>query len=487
MKKYSLAFLVLFLSTIAVIVSCKKINEATELGDELIPAVDNINTFELILDAQSTHHLLNADIRVDKFIYGDQVALGHLNDPEFGPTHANFQFSLAPSAPGSYPFIVRDSLKIDSVVLSLSYTGGYGDTAGGMQTIRVYEIAPDAPFRTDSLYRYDDPGSHFPRLGTELGSTTYQVNKLKDTVSFRRPPDTIDTKVTNVIRVRFNDTMLGHRFTTMDTSRVSPLGGFTSASDSIFRKLFRGLSIEAEQSGNVLTYFNLNDVNNTKLTVYFTAIENGLTIRSSYDFNHGSYNGQTNYIQRSTGFIANGNGGNDRLMILSTPGSYGALYFPGLDTLTNRVIHRAEVMAVTLPSAGGNIFTAPSRLMLDRTNRGLPDTNFILQNDLIPSFDGSIDYSAFDGNLRNGVYRFNITRHVQAIATRKIPNDTLRLYAPLRTTLFATNLPVQGSLSGSYIVAPSIGRVANGRAIIGGGQYANPDQRLRLKIIYSKL
>lgn len=29
--------------------SCTKINEATELGDDLIPAVDNVNTFDTTL------------------------------------------------------------------------------------------------------------------------------------------------------------------------------------------------------------------------------------------------------------------------------------------------------------------------------------------------------------------------------------------------------------------------------------------------------
>jgi hypothetical protein len=475
-KRYCLAFSLLLVFIIGF--SCKKINEATELGSNLIPAVDNVNTFEVALNLLTANHLfLNDSTRV---IYSDDVALGDLQDPEFGHTHANFDFGVSPTVTGTYPFIVSDSLSIDSVVLSLSYAGGYGDTVSGFQTIRVYEVDPNSGFKPDTLYRYSDPASDFGTTGPELGSATFQVSHLKDSITIARPGDT--TRVNNVIRIKFNDTSLGHRFAQYDTSSTSPNGGFYS--DSIFRTLFKGFAIHSDNSGNVLTYWNLANLSNSKLSVYFTAINNGDTTKSSVNFTHAA--GQSNYIQRDHSSNLS-SGGDDKLYVQSTPGSYVGIKIPGLDAFNNKVIHRAEIIATRIPSASDNIFTPPSQLIIDRLNNSR-DTAFILQNDLTPSPDGSIAFSIFGGNLRwDNTYHFNITRHVQGIVTRHEPNDSLRLYAPLRTILFATNLPTTSSTKGSYIAVPGVNHIAEGRVVLGGGNNADSSLRLRLRIIYSNL
>jgi hypothetical protein len=470
-KKYSLAFSFLAVSFVIAFFSCKKINEATELGGDLIPAVDNVNTFQVELDANTSNHIFfNDSTRVN---YSDAVALGHIVDPEFGTTHANFDFSIVPNSLGTYPFISRTNLTIDSVVLSLAYAGGYGDTANGTQTVNVFEISPSAGFRVDTLYKYADPSSDFPTTGGQLGSATFQVSHLKDTFRIVRPGDT--TTAVNVLRIRLN-TALGQRFAQYDTSSTSPSGGF--ATDSIFRTLFKGLSVQSVSAGNVLTYWNLSDLTNTKLSVYFKAINNSDTTKSVVNFTH-AVNGQSNYINRQHSTNVS-TGGSDKLYIQSTPGSYASIIFPGLDTFKNKVIHRAEIIASILPSAGSSLFTPPTQLLLDRVNK-TRDTAFILHNDLSPGIDGSVNFASFGGNLRlDNTYRFTITRYVQDIITRHQPNDSLRLYAPLRAILFATNLGVK-------IQVPVIPHAAEGRVVLAGGNNTDPNLRLRLRIIYSNL
>ena len=145
MKKYRLAFSFLIVSLV-IAFSCKKINEATELGGDLIPAVDNVKTFEVALKTESTNALFDDSVRVG---YSDVLALGDIVDAEFGNVHANFCFNVSSPTYGSYPFKSKvDSLgAIDSVVLSLGYAGAYGDTIGnGVQNISVYEIGPGAGF-----------------------------------------------------------------------------------------------------------------------------------------------------------------------------------------------------------------------------------------------------------------------------------------------------------------------------------------------------
>jgi hypothetical protein len=117
-NKIALSIIAIVASVAIVFSGCKKINEATELGGGLIPPIDNINTFETFLDIE-TDNLLFAD--TTKVYFNDDLALGHIsNDPEFGVTHADAYFNISSSNYFTYPFINRDSVTIDSVILSLS-------------------------------------------------------------------------------------------------------------------------------------------------------------------------------------------------------------------------------------------------------------------------------------------------------------------------------------------------------------------------------
>src|SRR5258706_5780354 len=133
------------------LVSCKKINESTELGKGLIPAVDNITTFDTTLEVQAfndTFTLANDTVR---FIGSDEAFLGLINnDPLFGKTDARLFVELKP---GLYPYSFEnkpDSLHIDSVVLILDYLETYGDSTIP-QTVNVYELDQANDFRADSL------------------------------------------------------------------------------------------------------------------------------------------------------------------------------------------------------------------------------------------------------------------------------------------------------------------------------------------------
>src|SRR4029077_4071058 len=105
-----------------------------------------------------------------------------------------------------------------------------------------------------------------------------------------------------------------------------------------------------------------------KLTVYFRATVGGKRDTTSFDFYH-STNGQSNYVQRQNGgnYLAYlNNGAGDKGYVQSAPGSYIAIKIPGLDAFGNKVIHRAEIVATKVPSLSDDIYTPPSRLILDR-------------------------------------------------------------------------------------------------------------------------
>jgi hypothetical protein len=154
---------------------------------------------------------------------------------------------------------------------------------------------------------------------------------------------------------------------------------------------------------------------------------------------------------------------------------------PSLDTLSNKTIHLAELVAVKIPSMDENIFSAPGQLMLDRKNRNIPDTVFMLEKDLVADASGNVGFSSFGGTLRpDNTVHFDISRYIQSIVTRHVANDTLRMYAPLRTRVFNSNF-------NQYLDLNVSRAIATGRLVLGGGSYADTTMQLRLRIVYSDL
>src|SRR5258705_850795 len=137
-------------ATLIFFISCKKINEVTDLGGDLIPPVDNINTFDTTLTVEAYNDLFTlggsvADTLKEDSIrshYSNEQFLGLINaDPLFGKTDAQMYFELKPAVfPHSFPNKpTLDSLFLDSVVLVLDYVETYGDS-NAVQTVTVSEI-----------------------------------------------------------------------------------------------------------------------------------------------------------------------------------------------------------------------------------------------------------------------------------------------------------------------------------------------------------
>ena len=480
--KYSAQFIwTIFACLIIVVCSCRKINDATEVGGGLIPPIDNITTFEQYLPVETDNFLMTDS---SQLLYVDDIAVGHINDPEFGTTHADGYFNFSYVGYGLYPFVNRDSVIVDSVVLQLAYKGIYGDSTLP-QTLRVFEIDRNSvpAFDDTTLYKLTQSPA-FATAGPELGSRTFIPANLKDSITIIRG-DT--TKVANVIRIKLDTLRMGRRFVNFDTA-FSPTGGFRS--DSIFKSLFRGLAIKADASGNALAYIGPSN-SNTQLTIYFRYTKNGVAdTTASLSFIHAT-NGQADLVTRVPGgnwltYLNNGVPQDDKLYIQSTPGSFGRIRIPGLDTFRNVTIHRAELVFNRIPSQSDDKFVGPAYLFLDAVNNAA-DTVFSLDQDMSIQYDpssASFSYNldTYGGTLRasDTTYRFNISRYVQGIVTRKEPNRLLRVSAPLRTVLFSKSANTKVPL---YITGPP----AYGRAVLGGGNYADPALRARFRIVFSKI
>jgi hypothetical protein len=474
--------LVAFFAFISILVfeqSCQKI-DTTDLGAELIPTVDNINTFDTLLEVISGNTFIDDSTRIGRT---EDHALGFMEDPEFGKTYASLFFEVLPSASG-YPFVHKDSLRgIDSVVLSMQYTGLTGDS-NARETIHVYEIAQSAEL-VDSFYSIRNP--EFPVVNTSLGNKTVLFSDLNNPQQIKNGTDTNLVTLENTLRIHL-DKSLGTRLASYDTSNAYK-------SDSLFRTFFKGLAVKVDSvtspNKKALAYFKLNDNTKTRLTVYFRALNNGLDT-TSVDFIYKTAISQrsANIIRRnivSTNYAASlaaTDINKEKLYVQSTPGSMAKIYVPGLKTLSNRLIYKAELVAEKLPAAGEEHISPPFLFLdlMDSANNRI----ITIQNDMIEDGQGSYNFFDFGGQVRNNKYSFNLTRHIQGIITRKNPVYTFRLYAPYETFPYYV-YPGNTAVSVARLQAPFFinNQVAKGRVVLGGGNH--PAAKMYLRIIYSKI
>lgn len=466
------------------LLACTRI-DTTRLGSGLLPAVDNVNTFDTVLEVQSDNLLMTDTSRA---FSNDDMAVGYISDdPEFGQTVAEMYFNITAAAGAAYPFVFKDSIKgIDSVVLSLDYKGAYGDTVAP-QTYRVFEIGNSSGFKDSTYYLKN---AAFRPLGTQVGSKTVSFKDLNDSIAISRAPDT--PRIVNVMRIKLNNS-LGQKLVDIDTNAYKK--------DADFRALFRGLAVipDTNNSGNGLAYFNLEDRTRSKLIVYYRVGRAGKIDTTFAEFNHDTI-GQANLIRRKpagnyAAFLNNGNPVDDQVYIQTTPGSYASLKIPGLATLSNRVIHRAELRVTRLPTPSDTKFPEPILLFLDAetTDR---DSAYTIQNDfLLSPVTGTLgryvgNFDVFGGQLKNNMYKFTLTRYVQGIITRKEPNQTLRLYAPFEPAPYFVPPGRFADYTPSSLSILSFGVIdqpARGRVVLRGGNAPDPSKKLQLYIIYSKI
>ncbi len=475
---------------------CSKL-DTTDIGSDLLPAVDNVNTFDTLLTVNTTQGIFNDTSIIFRT---EDHALGAItNDPLFGTTRADVFMQLKPNF---YPFYFgtpNDTLvALDSVVLCLKYIGIWGDSTIPVH-LEVREVV-DQKFR-DSVYIERDVNVS-PGLGAFLASTDVDPRTLGNYIKYRNGRDSIH----NQIRIKlptawatqllFRDSFPGH------------INNNAFYTDSAFRHFYNGLAVLANGSGNALLYVNLADTS-TKLEVHYKSRKNNVmdTVYESLRLNTTYVPSSTspppsstvNHIVRNRAGYPISSPASTDLYLQTSPGTYVNLNIPALSTLSNRVIHRAELIVEQIPTSSLDaILTPPNFLYLDLKDTTVAAKWKPVYVDLSPSenYDpdnisgypffptGGVSYLYFGGYIRSKndpfgtpikFYNFNISRYVQRIVTQHYPNYQIRLYAP-----FSLSYP---QYTTDYI--PFSNNIGYGRVKVGSG--TNPNYKLRLRIVYSKL
>lgn len=459
-------------------IGCTKI-DTTELGAGLLPAIDNINTFDTIVIVTA--------VNFDQLPFCDTLnrtdlnALGTISDdPYFGKTKADIFMEFKPA---SFPVNVADydagGLIVDSAVVVLHYVYSYGDT-NVVQKAMVYPL--EDRFKVDSSYTTCDA---FQYRSTLLGEKSYTPARFKDSI-----PVSGDN-VANQLRIPIDKFLAEGWLANASTTLIS---------DSAFKITNKGFAIISDQGigGNAINYFDLTNPNTT-LSIYYRTIKGDKKDTTVLHFPMTNTSGEANFIERERGtseitnHLTQPEAGNEEIYIQSSPGNYAELKIPGLNNLSNRVIHRAELIVEEVYSSNtfDNLFTAPRMLYLDTKDTSTVDKYIPIPCDFTPNATQN-RFATLGGQAKkikdaNGntvnQYVFNVSRYVQSIVTRKSNNAVFRLSAPYYIHNYdmyidRCNQPIPEFHYG-------MNNLADGRVKLHGTD--GTSSRMRLKIVYSKL
>lgn len=468
--------------------SCTKISN-TEIGNGLIPPIDGITTKDTVLDVLTFNNKLDS-IRISKY---QEMVLGNIdNDPVMGKTKAIINAEFKPQY---YPFyfeVSKDSLTLDSAVLVLGYVGLWGDSTNPIN-LKVYEISQTSFLKTDSVY----PNTASMNIANELGQATIaDPRRLTDSIFPRQE------QAKNQIRIRLNNAFGNRLLKNYDSSNAYQ-------SDAQFSSTFHGFSIVPQAGSNTLLRVSLTDTN-SKVALYYKykrRDSSGDTAVIRY-YRPGATAGASNNIIRdrngseSNAFLLNSATVPDSMVYLqSGPGNYIRIQTPGLSNISNRVIHRAELI---MEQEAGDIsndgkFTAPNLFLCATQAKTLTSKDsayrFYVPGDIsvgqggvvsnLGTFGGYINYKNDPFGRRVASYSFNITRYIQNIVTNKATAKVydLYLFAPVEDYVYAGDgLTSLYPISSVAFNPPGVGRVK-----LLGGTSERKDRKMRLRIIYSTL
>lgn len=471
---------------------CTRIN-STDIGGGLIPAIDGVNTKDTLLEVITDSFEDNDTANIYR---SDNHVLGAIsNDPLFGRTKASMFFEMKP--PG-YPFFfpgAKDSIRVDSAVLILSVQSIYGDSTLPLR-LTVSEIDQNTPLSLTRLYPVNYPNAYPVNAGAQLAAPfTLDLRSLDDSVKTRFE------KSKNQLRIRLRADVANRFIKTYDSTNAYK-------SDSIFRTFFAGFALTADEGSpaNALIKINLTDTN-SKFALYYSSSSAGATLRDTTVtyFRFNPFNsGDANFVTRNrTGseaakHLTKTSSPDSLVYVQTTPGTYVRVRIPGLKDLSNRIIHRAELITEQVPD-DANLNTIEKQMLpprylllsaydsINNRQRNIPnDYIFSSEGPNISTFGGFAVYKTVPGYDRIATYSFDMSRYVQGIVTRKDTSYTLRLSAPSNDTLFyAAPYPVVQPLQPFYL-NPSIGNdPAEGRVRLGGGSHSR--FRMRLRIIFSRI
>lgn len=421
----NLSFLATYITLLYGATGC---NKSTILGSGLIPPGDFVNAQDTVINGVIANNILRYDSSILNGRNAYNKILGSITtDPVFGRTHA-FVFTQV-SLPKSAFTFDGTGQTLDSVVLSLSYSGYTGDSSTP-QTFRVYRMS-ETGFNIDSNYAYNKALAYTPQV---IGTATVTPLSLRDSVSV------YGAKETAQLRIRLSDAF-GQELLNQKSD-----GAF--ATDSAFRAYLKGFAIVPDTNlgtNRNMIYLNLAN-SNTKLTVFYkNTTDDSLRATMAFDqyaSAHANYFTRNYNGSQAARFINTNNPNGDSILFLNAaPGLYTKFTIPGLENFPNVLINKAELVITQITSGPGdmnNIFIEPGSLSLRQYGNAANDSTK-LPADYYSTGGGASYFGANRQVITNfgGVqivqYTFTLTNTLQRFIKKLDVNNGFRVegYSPL--------------------------------------------------------
>ena len=410
--------------------SCKKENDVIGLG--LQPESEILNANVIDSTTLVTFPLREDSIRSDSRVMLFNNVLGSYIDPQFGLTTAGFysQFRLTSTNVdfGQLP-------QFDSLVLSLAYSGYYGDT-NTTQTINVYRmtesIYPDTSYYSNDEFAIDN---------NPVGTLTFNP---KPSTKVFVANDTVG--VAPHIRIKLDDSF---------GNAIINAGSGVLANNDTWLQFFPGLFIQTEDVMNngAMLYINYASAQ-SKLTVYYDSSK-------TYDFVISAAAARVNVYEHDYfSLIPFGDSlqGGVETYVQSMAGVKTKINLPYLGYLSHLgpiAVNKAELI-IKVINGTTDVYPPHDRLVLFAADS-------LGKNVVLPDQISSATSAFFGGeyNAVNKEYVFNIPRYVQQVIDDKRDNY------------------------GLYLLASAAASNAN-RTVIGGGS-AQSQAQMKLRITYTKI
>lgn len=446
----------IMLCSIALMTSCK---ENTILPPDLVPAVDNINTFQ-----QDSFTVITHSIYKDSLLTGGVLnstnrnadadfahAIGCISsDAVFGRTVASAYVQVRQPAP-SFAFSGTNQI-IDSVVLGINYLQPYGDTLTAPNQIFFLYRSKENLSRDSAYYEFNETAV------TNQDILTSQAVKF-NTFS-------TDSPIVNGLKLRpqlrfllpgkFGDSLLAQTST----------GAF--ADYSTFLNWLGGFYVVPDSNvGATLGYF---DTDNTTMYVYYrstntsTNLQDTLTAVFPFD---PTYCNRFNHITRnytgkpSANFVNTGSVGGDSLIFVEgEPGLAALVTFPYIGNFPNAIINKAE-LTFTVVSPFSNYFDTtsyniPPQFQIIYVNENGEDEvledYLLLGAQRVGAYRGSFALAGF----QRIQYKMNISHTIQNAVTLQQSNFALKISGARNDYPASNRVVLRGSGSAIALEKPKL-------------------------------
>ena len=356
-------------------------NDPSTLGLEVQPASDNIIISNVDFEKFDVQTQSEDSLRSDEAI---NLVLGELNDPFFGMNRGAFYTQILLKENnidlGTNPIV-------DSVVLSYSYSGYYGDFDAGFTNIEVNQIF-------ESIYKDSVYYSNSFQLGNG------NMNNV-DAVSFSNDID---------------DPFLRIKLKNEFGQNILDLNPNLLIDNETFLQEFNGISVLA--NGNTMLYLN-PEGSNSHLKIFYHNDESNLDTLV-LDFELGGDAARINLFNEKDNSIIIDD--DSRICVQSMAGYKVKVDINNVDSiktfLDGRVLNKV-IMIFDVEDYSQLEYTAHDKLALVRVND--QEDNIFLDDFII---DGD---QHFGGILENDKYEFNITRYFHKLLTNSSYTNELYL------------------------------------------------------------